>query len=1417
MLIQYDIFYRRFGVRKASHLTAPLLPVLEMLELPKKSIYHFVGETHRETNPSSNDFLFRHITKPIYVEHVLEAGDVKGNPRRLAVNIEQPVRTFHMKNRRFLRMRNLQSVLRDDNSLLVCNYGFIDQQYRYMRSFYSEFYRWWNSEAAVWSNIEKLANETDRQQFVMLKIPQVLPSISELRLGVNGLSQKFMKIFNDREEWMLLEMWKWLGVERGQSMISAVSEKNLSKVNLIYQESGRWIVVNLGMLNQWRRTPKEELEKTANPIKDGFEAPQLQRRFLYLLMTLSQVRNADPELIKDTAPGNTDKVKAAGEEAPAAASGTAPDSTASAQELEPSDTAQDIKIDPTVEKDIEADLAELEAISKSATGKAVTDEDAPQVVEEEPELTLEEGVKKVCDRLADSGMLSAAEYRRYNELAATYKKLPAPNGQTLEQFIKVETKDLTLGEQTKLTDIKTVVDKSMLTSSLLEFDEKYIRKVFQRDVAGMVLNVQKAGIAVTNYQVERQEDVMGSYDSYAIEVVPVEGAKSTLRFKLPVLEDDGTYTANGVRYRMRKQRGDLPIRKVSSSRVALTSYYGKVFVSRSEKRVNSYGDWLCAGIMAAGLDRSNVVITNLQPTAVFDNLFVCPRAYSAIAKGFRGFDVTPSWEDRTNGPLSFELNFDHTKREKLYGEQALAAYEKEGSVIIGTSDKDHYLVMDKDSNLYLGKDGVLTDYASVETLLGLESEKAPVDFAELKVMGRTIPLGIVLGYEMGLDKLLKELKIVPRRVQAGTRVQLQDHEYAIVFSDESLVFSKDDKLASMILAGFNEYHKVIRQYASHEFDKRGVYLNVLESSGSSVRYLREIDLLYQLFIDPITRDLLVEMNEPVTFHGLLKRSAELLLTDHHPDELDPAFMRIKGYERMAGAVYSELVRSIRSHAARPGKSKLPLDLNPYAVWTTISEDPSKAQVVDINPIQNLKEVEAVTFSGVGGRSSRSMTKRTRIYHKNDMGTISESTVDSSDVGINIYTSANPKFTSVRGISQRFDLKNPEPSSLLSTSALICPGSDRDDPKRVNFIGIQQAHTVACKGYTQMPVRTGYEQVIAQRTSDLFAFSAKKPGRVKSVTDDGMVVEYDDGEVKGIELGRRYGKAAGLTIPHDVITDLKEGQKFKEGELLCYNGGFFERDILNPNNVVWKAGVVVKTALMEAMVTLEDSSAISQRVAELLTTKTTKIKEIVLNFDQSVRRLVKAGDSVEPEDILCVIEDAVTANSELFDETTLDTLRILSAQTPTAKVKGVVERIEVYYHGDKEDMTESLRAIANASDREMAKRYKNAGKKAFTGSVDDSYRVDGEPLAPDTLSIRLYITSDVPAGVGDKGVFCNQMKTVFGQVMTGEVTTETGKVIDAIFGQKSIQDRIVLSPEIIGTTTTLLDVIAKKAIAAYKKA
>lgn len=365
------------------------------------------------------------------------------------------------------------------------------------------------------------------------------------------------------------------------------------------------------------------------------------------------------------------------------------------------------------------------------------------------------------------------------------------------------------------------------------------------------------------------------------------------------------------------------------------------------------------------------------------------------------------------------------------------------------------------------------------------------------------------------------------------------------------------------------------------------------------------------------------------------------------------------------------------------------------------------------------------------------------------------------------------------------------------------------------MAIQHGHGIACNGYTQASLRTGYEQVLAHRTSDMFAYTARQDGKVISKTNEGIQIQYADGTIKGIIVGRRFGSAAGLIIPHNVITDLELGDKFKAGDIVVYNNGFFEKDFLNPKQVVWKVGVMARTVLYESNQTLEDASSISRELAAKLTTKVTKVKNVVVTFDQIIKKMIKVGDKVEPETILCIIEDAVTSNSNLFDEESLNTLRLLSNQSPTSKVRGVVERIEVFYHGSKEDMTHSLSTIASTYDKDVSTRHKAVGKENVDGSVNGDLRIEGEPLALDTVAIRFYISSDVDSNVGDKGVFANQMKTVFSEVFDNSMTTETGEKIDAVFGQKSIADRIVSSPELIGTTTTLLDVLGKRAAKIYR--
>jgi hypothetical protein len=1425
--ILFDVFFKRFGIRSPQYLVAPRMPSIDKFFFPKESIHHSISYDGVTRHPSSEEYLYRDISKKIFVNHVFELADKKGDPRKVAIPLLPLARDFHIKNKRF-RLAEDPSAIKDENTLVTVNYGFAPLGYRYMKSFYAEYYKWWNTEYTLWDKVSSLTTTSNRNHFIFVNLPKVIPSVSRLNIFSKIFNQELIKRFNTPELLFLLEIWKWLSADdRPNSMLGKLSQEQLNKINIIYQESGRFILLNLGQLNLWRDDPANSDQK----IK--IKPDSLQKRFLKMLMVLMENRtvvNSD-NVETEISDSSTEDENSDIEENPIPKINTLmPEESSSDIDFVIDDSENFEAEDSKLKKidnalaNLDSDLQTLEILEKEREDREVLqieqDEKAAQdrqvsithsdkVIEFEyfnKELKPEDRIIALCEELADDGLMSASEYRKFVNASSNYKSLSAPydSNKSIEEYSKIDPSEIAITESKKTVDRETILDKTMLSSSLLEFDERYITKILPKDVTSMVSNIQNAGLIISKYELETVEDILGKYEIHTVRVVPVQGQPSTLRFKIPFVNEDGTYTSSGIKYRLRKQRGDLPIRKISPDRVALTSYYGKTFVTRSDKKVNDYGHWLRSQILSKGIDNQDNSVINIVPADVFDNSLDLPRIYTTVAMAVSSFS--------SNG---FDFIFDYHNRHKFFDEGQLNTYEKDGAILIAHSAIGDVIVMDNNGYLYKGIDGNLEQLGSLESFLDIDTLGSPVDFAQLKVYGKNIPLVVVLGYMYGLEELIKVLKADVRRVSSGQRQNLQEHEYAISFSDETLIFSKDNALATLIFSGFKEYARHIKNYSVYTFDKPNVYFNILESNGIGIRFLRELDLMDKLFIDPITKEILIEMGEPTTFRGLIVRGAQLLLKDSHPDALDMQFMRIKGYERFAGAIYTEMVNAIREHNSKSGKSNYPIELNPYAVWKRITTDPSINLVSDINPIENLKQQEAVTYSGVGGRMARSMTKSSRAYHPNDMGVISEATSDSSDVAINTYTSADPQFVSLRGRTKKFDLENPNPTSLLSTSALLSVSSDSDDPKRVNFVSIQHSHGVACDGYRQSSVRTGYEQVLAQRTSDLFAYSARFKGRVLAKKNNSILIEYEDGTKKGIELGRRYGAAAGLTIAHDIVSDMMEGQTFEKGDIIAYNKGFFEKDILNPNNVIWKMGVVAKTVLWESPQTHEDASAISRKLADKLTTKITKVKQVVVRFDQEIKEILSPGNSVEHRTILCTIEDPVTSNAGLFDENTLSSLQMFSNQTPLAKTKGVLEKIEIFYNGEKEDMSSSLRALADASDRALGSKLRSLGKTSLTGQVDESFRIDGDPLQLDHLVIKFYLTSDVSSGVGDKGVFANQMKTVFSEVMSYEMRTESGEEIDAVFGQKSIDDRIVISALTIGTTNTLLDVIAKEAVKLYK--
>ena len=1463
MNILYPVFEKARMIRKGTQLVAPPISGLDDYQLPTNSLLHYVSSTKIEVGPGSDHPLMRGTNKPIQIYNQISLVAPPNDPRKVTFDSRPLIAGYLIRNRRFRKLVELDRMPKDDKTLIVVNYALMHHSYKYVRSLFAEYNEWTDTMYTVMSVANQIADASQRNQFIVIDVPQVLPAISRLNMAATNMDQNSMKIFNSDASRMLLELWKWMSPEKVDNIFDRIHPKNYRYVNFIIQDSNRWTAVNMDRLHWWKQTTIDQYRQDVKDKKTDpkevkpyeaikYDNLQLQKYLLRMFMTMTSARSdtsidgdaqLQKALISTDAPkevkpkgefNEDDELEGAQDEEEISVKkeenledstnsfvdSSNPEVKSSEQILRDAsrltakedDDSSKFEINADVNAIIDADLAELETINASEEARKVVNPDTGEVLPLSVDDTrpYEQRIKDRCGVLAEAGLLTAAEYRRLTTLAEKFKTLPnpLPGGKgTLVEAMTITDEEQALSTKHVVAPGATLIDESMRYSSIEHSQQKYIKHTLPKHILKMITHIQSADMIIDKVEIERNETVLGARHDYLVHVVPVEGAPTTLRFPMPEIQEDGTYIANSVKYSMRPGRRDNPIRKIASNKVALFSYYGKFNVIRGRKATNDYGQWLINEVMSIGFSPDIDRISNVRTANVFVMDHKAPRSISSLAKQVREFTVKSS-----DGEL-FTFHLDLAKIDKNFNPEIVKPWIAKGFTPIAISDKKHIVYYEGDV-FYLIQGEAIKPLGELEEILGLDTGNIPAEYCELKIAGKFVPVGMILAHDYGLSELVRRLKIQTRRVPVGTRVNAQPDEISLVFSDETLVFSKTNRLATLLLGGFLEFRRVIRGFSITDFDSPGVYQNVLDSTGGGTRVLREINNARKLFVDPITREVLVRLKQPTDFMGILVYSAELLLNDMHREEFDMDEQRITGYERVAGAAYTEFIRAIKVHAARPGKSRYPLEMKPFAVWQALAQDQSIVVVKDINPIANLRLREEVTYTGAGGRSKDTMTAASRAYGKNDVGIIGEGTKDSGEVGINTYMPSNPLLLNTLGMPVPAHEKEIAMSSVFTTSVLASPGADHDDAKRQGFISIQHDHGVAVSGQMENILRTGMEAVIPHRTSELFAVMAKQKGVVKEVTEHGITVLYADGTEKGYPLGRQYGESAGMTIPHELITPLKVGSKFIEGDTITYNKGYFKPDTLNPRQVTWCNGTYATIALCEPTDVIEDASVICQELADMLMAQQTKQRTIILKFDQSIARLVKTGEALKYDDVLCIIQDQITSGMDLYDEADIDSLKALGSQAPKAKYSGVVERIEIFYRGDKEDMSENIRKLVAVGDRELASRRKSAGKMVVTGSVDEGFKVKGNSIPLDSIAIRIFLTGPEAAGVGDKIVFVNQLKSIIGKVIKEPMQAKDGTKILGRFSFTSVARRIVNSPEIIGTTTRILMKGAELALAAY---
>lgn len=330
---------------------------------------------------------------------------------------------------------------------------------------------------------------------------------------------------------------------------------------------------------------------------------------------------------------------------------------------------------------------------------------------------------------------------------------------------------------------------------------------------------------------------------------------------------------------------------------------------------------------------------------------------------------------------------------------------------------------------------------------------------------------------------------------------------------------------------------------------------------------------------------------------------------------------------------------------------------------------------------------------------------------------------------------------------------------------------------------------------------------------LYCVTAKEAGVVVSLDSKQLKVKYSSGKEQTIHIGSTYGRMEGSIYKHDIVTDLKPGQKFSEGEYLSYNTGFFERDWLDPNRLLMKFSRTITVALSMSDDVFEDSSAVSKKLGALMAAEVVKERSFIIEFNKTILDLKPEGESVDVNDSLFTLTDN-TADYSNLSSSSIELLKGIANLSPKAKTKGSIFRYEMKYNGDLSDMSPTLKKLAVRLDKQTELESQSTGVVIKNNQVTSEYRSSGSNLMPKTLELKIFILHKTDQAHGDKGVFGSQMKSVISDVMQSTVTTESGVEVDAMFSYMSILNRIALSPILIGTTNRLLKHVSPMIAQAY---
>ena len=1067
------------------------------------------------------------------------------------------------------------------------------------------------------------------------------------------------------------------------------------------------------------------------------------------------------------------------------------------------------------DKEVQKDKL-VKVIAKAAENSADTDEALDKLDDDE----FKELLKAIATTEEDSVQIDKTRASRMVQISDDFQKQEV-QGKSVKDLLNEKPEEKPL-EKTSLQI--SSIDPCWKNLTFTNFDKTYDP---DSDIVKMLDNMKnwKFPIVVRNLEVKDNSTSEDFVNLWKIECEDFKGARFTLKVDVPKFINDKFLKLRGNEKVLMIQATMMPILKtdVDACQIIGVGGYNKIFVYR-------YGNTI--GKSLPTTDRMIKAITKYKGNelkyTLGDNRKICNK-----------YELPIDYID-----LSGYFDSIETKKYKIYFNQdeLRKAYQVDDSIGIpigidkSTRDGKYEIIYynsDKAKTFKTISSYIWNLICGIEELRNLfnfsKSTGRKYMYSQASILSQRMPLILVCAYLEGLTQVLSKAHITYEIVQKiTTNTKSTDLVDYIPFKDGYIVYDVS-YTSSLLLNGLKDCDT--ESYSIQEINKKEMYLDFLSKYGN----LKSdgIENSYDCMVDPITKEILQYYKLPTDYVSLLLHANLLLADNKFIKHTDVSVRRLRRKELIAGYFYKALSNAYQTYANQHRRSRRAIKMTmkqSAVIDLLLSGDPAISDLSVNNAINDVECSNTVTSKGlVGMNTDRAYSLDKRGYDDSMLNVMGMSTGFSGNVGINRQATIDCNIEGSRGFVKPIEgdtAKFDTAKTLTITEALTPLGTTHDDVFRTLMTYVQTSkHMVRTTVGDPLLVTNGSDEAMPYLVSDIFAFKAKKDGKVvefhindeKNPQNAYMVIEYKDGSHDYIDLSEQVKKNSdgGYDVPLKLTTDLHEGSSIKAGQIVAYDKASFTGNIGEDKNIALNVGTLAKVAIMNTDEGFEDAASCTEEFAKKLGTEVIISIEKTFAKTDNVYLKVKIGDHINQGDVLIQASNSYDDDlaNNLMKNLNMNTDQISElAHTPiTSKYAGIIEDIQVLRTAKMEELSDSLKSICNAYSRKIGakkKVYEKYGLNTNTlPSTDIMPNVGKTKDVYDGVKIIFKVKYVDTMSIGDKVVFYSANKgTLKYLIPEGKEPYpefRPNEHVDAFVSIGSINGRMVCSTQIYGSLAKLM--------------